>query len=258
MRFIYSTEHLNFIRDGYKQMGIPELTIAFNAEFGLNKTPQQIRAVIKNNRFTCGRKQGEVTKGQYRSYTQEQAEFIKLGYQKWSLEDLTSQFNRHFGTDKTESQIRCFTRNHGIKSGRTGHFEKGQVSWNTGTKGIMKPNSGTFKKGHRPVNHRPVGSERVNVEGYIEIKTAEPNVWDLKQRVVYEREHGPIPDGYNVRFLDGDRLNCEPGNLILVDNRENALLNQRYKMNHQPVEYRDSLVLLAKIDVQTARLIERQ
>ncbi len=257
MRFIYSAEHLDFIREGYKQTGIPELTAAFNLAFGLDKTQQQIKAVIKNNRFTCGRKQGRLTKGRYRSYTPEQAEFIKQGYQKWSLEELTKQFNAHFGADKTESQIRCFTRNHGIKSGRTGHFEKGQASWNTGTKGVMKPNSGSFQKGSRPVNHRPVGSERVNVEGYIEIKTAEPNVWDLKQRVVYEREHGPIPEGHNVRFRDGDRLNCEPDNLVLVDNRENALLNQRYKMNHQPLEHRDTLVLLARLDVKAARLTER-
>ena len=257
MRFMYSAQHLDFIRDGFKRMSVPELTSSFNQVFGLNKTPQQINAAIKNNRFTCGRKQGQLTKGRYRTYTSEQADFIKSGYQKWSLEELTNKFNARFSADKTESQIRSFTRNHGIKSGRSGHFEKGQISWNAGTKGVMKPNSECFQKGDRPVNHRPVGSERVNVEGYIEIKTLEPNVWELKHRVVYEREHGPIADGYNVRFRNGDRLDCEPGNLILVDTRENALLNQRYKMNHQPLEQRDTLVLLARLDVKAARLTER-
>lgn len=106
MRFIYSAEHLDFIRDGYKQMGIPELTASVNLAFGLDKTQQQIKAVIKNNRFTCGRKQGRLTKGRYRSYTPEQAEFIKQGYQKWALGELTKQFNANFDANKTESQIR--------------------------------------------------------------------------------------------------------------------------------------------------------
>ncbi len=257
MRFIYSAEHLDFIREGYKQTGIPELTAAFNLAFGLDKTQQQIKAVIKNNRFTCGRKTGELNKGKYRSFTDEQVAFLREQFTTLTRSELTVAFNQHFGTDKTKNQIVAFLKNHKIRSNRDGRFQKGQVSWNTGTKGVMKPNSGSFQKGSRPVNHRPVGSERVNVEGYIEIKTAEPNVWDLKQRVVYEREHGPIPEGHNVRFRDGDRLNCEPDNLILVDNRENALLNQRYKMNHQPLEHRDTLVLLARLDVKAARLTER-
>ena len=32
-----------------------------------------------------------------------------------------------------------------------------------------------FKKGHIPANYRPVGSERVNADGYIEVKVADPN-----------------------------------------------------------------------------------
>ncbi len=35
-----------------------------------------------------------------------------------------------------------------------GQFVKGEPSWNTGTKGIMKPNSGSFKKGNSPLKHK--------------------------------------------------------------------------------------------------------
>lgn len=34
-----------------------------------------------------------------------------------------------------------------LNTGRT-HFKKGQTAWNKGTKGICKPNSGSFQKGH--------------------------------------------------------------------------------------------------------------
>lgn len=36
-----------------------------------------------------------------------------------------------------------------MNTGRT-HFKKGQIPWNKGTKGLIKPNSGSFKKGKRP------------------------------------------------------------------------------------------------------------
>ncbi|WP_258005496.1 HNH endonuclease signature motif containing protein [Vibrio diazotrophicus] len=254
MRFIYSESHLAFIEKAFKKMSVKDLTVAFNAKFNLDKTEQQIRSVIKNNKFTCGRKQGELTKGKYRDYTDEQAEFIKAGYKKWDIAELTERFNEKFEASKTFSQIRCFTRNHNVKSGRTGQFPKGNVPFNAGTKGIMKPNSGSFKKGNIPVNHKPVGSERVNVEGYIEIKILEPNVWDLKQRVVYEKEHGPIPDGHNVRFRDNNRLNCSPDNLFLVNGLENVFLNRRYKLTDQPMELKDTFILLARIDAKTKSL----
>lgn len=254
MRFIYSESHLAFIEKSFKKMIVNDLTAAFNAKFNLDKTEQQIRYAIKNNKFTCGRKQGELTKGKYRNYTDEQAEFIKSGYKKWDISELTERFNARFVASKTFSQIRCFTRNHNVKSGRTGQFERGQLPHNAGTKGLMKPNKTSFKKGNIPANHREVGSERVNVDGYIEVKVAEPNVWSLKQRVVYENEHGPIPDDHNVRFRDNNRINCSPGNLFLVNGLENVFLNRRYKLTDQPMELKDTFILLARIDAKTKSL----
>lgn len=52
-------------------------------------------------------------------------------------------------------------------------FSKGHIPQNKGKR--MSPEvyekvKGTmFKKGQDPINHRPVGSERVNVDGYVEI-----------------------------------------------------------------------------------------
>ena len=73
-----------------------------------------------------------------------------------------------------------------------------------------------FKKGHTPVNHRDVGSERVNADGYIEIKVAEPNRWRLKHRVIWEQVNGAIPKGYNVQFKNHNPLDCRLENLYLI------------------------------------------
>ena len=73
-----------------------------------------------------------------------------------------------------------------------------------------------FKKGHRPHNHRAVGSERINVDGYIEVKVAEPNRWRVKHRIVWESVHGEIPRGFNVQFKNHNPLDCRIENLYLI------------------------------------------
>lgn len=103
-------------------------------------------------------------------------------------------------------------------------FTKGHVSHNKGKK--MSPEVYSkvartmFKKGQTPVNHRDVGSERVNVDGYIEIKVAEPNKWRLKHRVIWEEVNGEIPKGYNVQFKNHNSQDCRIENLYLISRAE--------------------------------------
>ena len=103
-------------------------------------------------------------------------------------------------------------------------FKKGSVPKNKGKK--MAPEQyekikGTFfKKGHTPVNYRPVGSERVNADGYVEVKVADPNKWRAKHRVVWEEAYGPIPPGHNVQFRNGNREDLRLENLYLISKAE--------------------------------------
>ena len=102
----------------------------------------------------------------------------------------------------------------------THRFKKGSVPPNKGKK--MSPEvyekvkETMFKKGNSPVNHREVGSERINVDGYIEIKVAEPNRWKLKHRIIWEQVNGEIPKGYNVQFKNHNRQDCRIENLYLI------------------------------------------
>ena len=99
-------------------------------------------------------------------------------------------------------------------------FKKGSVPPNKGKK--MSPEvyekvkKTMFKKGNSPVNHREVGSERINVDGYIEIKVAEPNRWKLKHRIIWEQVNGEIPRGYNVQFKNHNTQDCRIENLYLI------------------------------------------
>ncbi|MGU9097373.1 HNH endonuclease signature motif containing protein [Clostridium perfringens] len=159
--------------------------------------------------------------------TEEQAEFIKNNVKGLGNAELAKLFNEKFGTDVTMVQIRTFKKNHNLKSGLDGRFKKGHTPFNKGKKGEFKGSKETwFKKGHKPVNYKPIGSERVNVDGYIEIKVADPNKWRLKQRVVWEEHHGEIPNGYLVLFLDRNKQNLDINNLILVSKKQLAFLNK--------------------------------
>lgn len=99
-------------------------------------------------------------------------------------------------------------------------FPKGHVPQNKGKKvspeTYAKCQPTMFKKGHRPINHREVGSERVNVDGYIEVKVAEPNKWIVKHRIIWEQVNGQIPKGYNVQFKNHNPQDCRIENLYLI------------------------------------------
>lgn len=103
-------------------------------------------------------------------------------------------------------------------------FRKGSIPPNKGKR--MSPElyakcaPTMFKKGHTPGNHKPVGSERVNVDGYIERKVAEPNKWECKHRIIWKQAHGDIPKGYNIQFKDGNPLNCILENLYIISRAE--------------------------------------
>jgi hypothetical protein len=159
-------------------------------------------------------------------YTQEQTDYIAEHVIGMSNAELTKMFNAHFGLTLSNTQISGFKKRLGLKSGLDSRFKPGSVPFNKGQKGVGGWEPTQFKKGNRPLNYRPVGSERVNVEGYVEIKVADPRKWQLKHRVIWEEENGPIPKSHAVIFGDGNRSNTEIDNLILVSRKQLARLNQ--------------------------------
>ena len=78
-----------------------------------------------------------------------------------------------------------------------------------------------FKKGHRPYNSVPVGSE-TTAPGYVKIKVAEPNVWRRRSSIVFEEAHGESPpEGWILRHIDGDPMNDALENLEPMPRSQN-------------------------------------
>lgn len=159
-------------------------------------------------------------------YTQEHIDFLSQNIKGLSFKELTEKFNEHFKISLTLEQIMSACKNRKMRNGRDLSFTPGHKPHNAGTKGLMKANAGTFKKGHRPKNHKPVGSERITVDGYIEIKVAEPKKWKMKHVIEWERAYGKIPAGNILIFGDRDKTNTYVENLILVNRSELLYLNQ--------------------------------
>ena len=90
-------------------------------------------------------------------------------------------------------------------------FKKGQVSPNKGVKGISYPGmeATQFKKGVRPHTWRPIGSLRINGDGYLDRKVTDTGYpsddWKSVHRLVWVEANGEIPSGHVVRFKDGMR-----------------------------------------------------
>ena len=165
-------------------------------------------------------------------WTKEEKEYLSEitpgRHYKEILEMMNDKFEYQFTYEQVKSAIIRFN----LKTGFNGRFEKGHVPAIKGTKGIMKPNKTSFKKGHVHWNKKPIGSERVSVDGYTEIKVADPDKWRLKHRVMYEKYHNVVLNPKElVIFADGDKSNITKENLLLVDNEQLLILNQNGLIN---------------------------
>ena len=184
-----------------------------------------------------------------RRYPEGFEEFIrKVSWGKHLLE-LHKIVTAKFGDVLTQEQLKSFlSRRHIIRFENHGRFEKGHVPANKGKKMpaavYEKAKHTMFKKGHTPGNHREVGSERINVEGYIEIKVAEPNHWRLKHRVIYENYHNvKLKTTDVVIFLDGNKQNFDIENLALIDRGINAI------MNHEGMRFADAEITRTEVNI---------
>lgn len=158
----------------------------------------------------------------------DEKEYLKKITPGHHYEEIQELMNNRFNLEFTIGQIKGAISRFKFNTGFTGQFQKGQTPANKGIKGVVYEGSKKtwFKKGNEPINHRPIGSERINVDGYIEIKVDEPSKWVLKHRVVWTENNGPIPKNHNVIFGDGDKSNLDINNLVLVSRKQLLTLNR--------------------------------
>lgn len=132
-----------------------------------------------------------------------------------------------------------------------GMFKKGHKTFNKGKKqteymsaeAIERTKATRFKKGLIPHNAKPVGSERIDSDGYVMIKPPR-GIFRAKHVVIWEEVHGKIPKGYAVVFKDGDKRNVTLDNLEMVSRQE---LLKRNSVHRYPEDIKRSLYLIGAL-----------
>ena len=182
--------------------------------------------------------------------------------------EISELFAERFGIILNGAQIGNRKAVLGVKSGTVGgQFKKGNRPISKGktwaemgiTPEMMeRMRANQYKEGNIPSNglRLPVGSERVNVDGYFEVKVRQTSLdprthkcWQLKHRVVWEEANGrPLSKDEIVIFCDGDRSNLDPSNLMAITKRENAVMNS-LGLKHSDRETTETAVHIARLNL---------
>lgn len=224
-----------------------EITKLMMEKFGVEFSTYQIMKY--KARYSV--QSGPSRKPRKKVLSDEEFEWLKVRCKGKHYAELAQMLKDEFDKEVTAYQLSNFFRKRKVSTGVTGKIEKGSVGLNKGKKltplQYAKNISTMFKKGHQAKNKLEVGVERMRNDGYLWIKVAEPNKWKHKHTVLWEREHGEVPRGMCVSFLDGDKLNCTIENLILMSRGERAIMT-RLKLGSKDPE-------LAKVGVMVSKIL---
>lgn len=180
--------------------------------------------------------------------------------------------------DVGAANLHALRKRRGWRTGRTGHFAKGQASPNKGKRcdpgtGGRHPNAQRtqFKKGNISHTYRGPGHERIDSkDGYVVLIVEETNPWTgaatrpvHKHRWLWERANGPLPDGHVLKCLDGNKANTDPSNWEAIPRAVLSRLNggpHRKVMTYDeaPAELKPAVLAVAKLDHKARVALRRK
>lgn len=181
--------------------------------------------------------------------------------------ELHAMFVARFERDDVSlDNFKALCKRRGWLTGRTGQFVPGQVSHNKGRKGFCTPGSekGWFRKGNRPHTWRGAGHETVDPkDGYVWMIVDEVNPYTgaptrrvMKHRWLWEQANGPVPEGHALKCLDGDRMNTDPANWVVVPRGLLSRLNGKPGRNYDAAEaeVKPAIMAVARLEHLAAEI----
>jgi hypothetical protein len=204
-------------------------------------------------------------KGRAIRYSLDELAFIYLR-REMPRARLHADFVAWFGRqDVTIVHLHALCKRRGWLSGRTGRFAKGAVPVNKGKpcppgRGGRHPNARAtqFRKGERrgvAVRlYKPIGTERVSRDGYVERKIHDrlplQSRWRAVHLIEWERINGPLPKGHALKCLDGDRTNVHPSNWEAIPRALLPRLNGRFGRGYDsaPAAVKPTILAVAKLE----------
>lgn len=150
----------------------------------------------------------------------------------------------------------------GDNVGAAYRFTPGHVPANKGLRrpgwfrGRMKETQ--FRKGERRGAAvelwKPIGTERISKDGYLERKVNDDlprqRRWRAVHLLLWESTHGPVPKGHAIAFKNGDRTDIRLDNLECISRRE---LMSRNTVHNLPKPLAGAVQLLGALNRQIRR-----
>jgi hypothetical protein len=231
MRRAWTLEEDAILRREYGQMPTRDLAVL------MGRSIMGIRGRAKKLDIKTGRWWTEA----------ESAEFIRL-YPDMDTAALAAHFGR--STDaiynhafllklhkspEYKARVQARTNLNLSEKGKAHRIQPGNVPWNKGKKGWCGEGceATQFKKGQVPHTWKPLGTERVCRDGYLERKITDlQGVKNYRSvhLIEWESVNGPLPPGHAVIFIDGNKRNFALDNLELVTRAELMRRNTRHRL----------------------------
>jgi hypothetical protein len=261
MNKIYTPAHIRFLGKKFTGRSCKEVTRLFNERFGMSVAPMAIKTLLA--RYGLRNNHGRGVPRE-KKYLPHHIRFLKGIVRGRGYAEITGLFNAQFGFAISVTAMGAILAKHNLKNGRDCRIKPGNVPFSKGKKGYCPPGSekGWFKPGQEGTNTRPVGSERVSRDGYLEVKITDKKCrdartrqrrWKHKHVVIWEKVNGPVPPGHVVVFLDGDRSHIVLNNLMLLSRQEHAVMcHMHWYTNDREVTRANCL--MARIKVAAANL----
>ena len=127
--------------------------------------------------------------------------------------------------------------------------------------GLVKQTGAVGKIGNlnRWKQVHPIGTERLDKDGYVLVRVANPRIEKYKHKLVWEKERGK----YNSKthcllFLDGNRQNCDIGNLYLIERKYLGPINHFLKIAQLEKKAKLCGIEAIKLYVDAKELEQRQ
>jgi hypothetical protein len=199
----------------------------------------------------------------YQAWTEAEIAELRRLYPDGSMAQLAKRFGRsirkiygaakRYGISKSAAFMAALYAEEGRKlvaAGTAHRFKPGRVPPN---KGLRRPGwfrgrmrETQFRKGQRPRNWQPVGTIKMNTDGYLLMKVKDDSLavagvggsstnWMFVHRMVWEQAHGPIPEGYRIWWKDGDHTNNDLENLELLSGRDHMMRTSIHTLLPKPL-----------------------
>lgn len=245
----YTPEQKDYISELAPGRYNSEIASLFNERYGTKVTEGQIKSFKANHGISSNVPRRRRTENEG-LFSLEQIKFIEMNVHGLHNSELTALVNQTFNLDIKVRQMRIWKKNRKLSSGLKG--TEGKAPPNKGTKGLYNVggNRTSFKPGQPASNYKPVGSERIDQDGYTLVKVSDEGPWHKrwrhKHKVVWEEAHGAVPKGHVLIFADQDKRNITVDNIILVPQSRLSILNKK-KLLHNNAELTRTGLIMASI-----------